>query len=257
MPEPTSTTLSGPDGPVPQRTLTSLRGPEGPRGELAKAIPRRPRVSWWLGIVFAFAFAVLVTPSLTADRWLGSLGAGAVKDKHVASLTVRVPPIAGFDTQDHQLHLGDGGILIARGHQANAEDERNAKALADASPQGVLPYVALFLLTLVLAAIFTHHMRRSTRGRLVRVQIVSLVGIAILAALVKVMLLMTAISVLVVPVALLAMLPTLALDRITGLATGILAALVVALLGPFDLGVAILMLVQAAVAGSFGQQNRW
>jgi putative nucleotidyltransferase with HDIG domain len=249
MPESTSTTLSGPDGPVPQRTLTSLRGPEGPRGELAKAIPRRPRVSWWLGIVFAFVFTVLVTPSLTADRWLGSLGAGTVKAKTVASLTVRVPPMAGFDTPDHQLHIGDGGILIARGHEASAEDERNAKALAEASPSGALPYVALFLLTFVLAAIFTHHMRRSVRGRLVRVQIVSLVAIAILAALVKIMLLMTAISVLVVPVALLAMLPTLALDRITGLATGILAALVVALLGPFDVGVAIVMLVQAAVAG--------
>ena len=249
MPAPTTTTLSGPDGPVPQRTLTSLRGPEtaGPRGELAKAIPRRPRVSWWLGIVFAFAFAVLVTPALTADRWLASLGASAVNDKHVASVTVRVPAFAGFDTEDR--HIGNGGILIARGQVATAEDERNAKALADTSPQGALPYVALFLLTFVLAAIFTHHMRRSTRGRLVRVQVVSLVTIAILAALVKIMLLMTALSVLVVPVALLAMLPTLALDRITGLATGVLAAIVVALLGPFDVGVAILMLVQAAAAG--------
>ncbi len=253
MPESTSTTLSGPDGPVPQRTLTSLRAPEGgnatnhPRGDLAKAIPRRPRVSWWLGILFAFGFAVLVTPSLTADRWLGALGAGAVKDQHVAALTVRVPAISGFDTEDR--HLGNGGILIARGQVASADDERNAKALADAAPHGVLPYVALFLLTFVLAAIFTHHMRRSTRGRLIRVQVVSLVTLAVLAVLVKVMLLMTAISVLVVPVALLAMLPTLALDRITGLATGILAALVVALLGPFDVGVAIIMLVQAAVAG--------
>lgn len=246
MPESSSTTLSGPDGPVPQRTLTSLHGP---RGELAKAIPRRPRVTWWLGLVFAFAFTVLVMPSLTANRWLESFGAGVVRDKHVASVTVRVPPIAGFDTPDHQLRLGDGGILIARGQVANAEDERNAKALADATPRGALPYVALFLLTCVLGAIFTHHMRRSTRGRLVRVQIVSLVAIALLAALVKIMLLTTAISVLVVPVALLAMLPTLALDRVTGLATGILAALVVALLGPFDVGVAIIMLVQAAVAG--------
>ncbi len=233
---------------MPQRSLSSLRAPtDGPRNELAKVIPRRPRVSWWLGVLLAFAFAVIVVPSLTADRWLGSLGAGAVKDKHVAALTVRVPAFAGFDTEDR--HLGSGGILIARGQLATAEDERNAKALADAYPHGVLRYVALFLLTFVLAAIFTHHMRRSTRGRLIRVQVVSLVTIAIAAVAVKMMLLMTTLSVLVVPVALLAMLPTLALDRITGLATGVLAALVIALLGPFDVGVAILMLVQAAVAG--------
>ena len=47
----------------------------------------------------------------------------------------------------------------------------------------------------------------------------------------------------------LAIVPTLALDRVVGLATGILAALVVALLGPFDVGVAIMLLVQAAAAG--------
>ena len=250
MAEESSSTLpGGVDGPVPQRTLSSLRAPtNAPRGELAKVIPRRPQVSWWLGMLLALAFALLVTPTITADRWFGALGAGAVRDKHVASLTVRVPALAGFETADH-VHIGHGGILIARGQEANADDERNAAALQAASPQGALPYVALFLLTFVLAAIFTHHMRRSTRGRLVRVQVVSLVTIAVLAIAVKTLLLMTSISMLVVPVALLSMIPTLALDRIVGLATGILAALVVALLGPFDVGLAILMLVQAAVAG--------
>ena len=53
---------------------------------------------------------------------------------------------------------------------------------------------------------------------------------------------------LVVPVALFAMVPTLVLDRIVGLATGTLAALVVSLLVPFDVGVAILLLVQAGAS---------
>lgn len=248
MAEGSSSTLSGPDGPVPQRSLSSLRAPtNGPRSELAKVIPRRPRVSWWLGMLFAFAFALLATPTITADRWLASLGAGAVKDKHIAAVTVRVPAFSGFDIEDR--HIGNGGILIARGQEANADDERNARALLEAAPHGVLPYVAMFLLAFVFAAIFTHHMRRSTRGRLVRVQVVSLVTLAMLAIAVKVMLLTTSISTLVVPVALLSMIPTLALDRIVGLATGVLGALLVALLGPFDVGVAILMLVQTAVAG--------
>jgi putative nucleotidyltransferase with HDIG domain len=239
----------GPDGPVPQRSLASLRAAtDGPRNELAKVIPRRPRVSWWLGVLFALGFAFVVTPTLTADRWMAALGAGVIKDKQVASLTIRVPAISGYTTPDGG-HIGNGGVLIARGEEANADDEHNAARIQEAAPRGALPYVALFLLTLVLAAIFTHHMRRSTRGRLVRVQIVSLVAIAILAIAVKVMLLMTSLSVLIVPVALFAMIPTLALDRVVGLATGILGALTVALLGPFDVGVAIILLVQAAVAG--------
>ena len=246
---PSSPTLSGPDGPVPQRSLTSLRAPtDEPRSELAKVIPRRPRVSWWLGLLLALGFALLVTPAITADRWLGALGAGEVVAKHTASLTIRVPTFSGFDTDDKR-HIGNGGILIARGHEATADDESNARAIQRSSPHGALPYVALFLLAFVLAAIFTHHMQRSTRGRLVRVQIVSLVTIVLVALAVKVMLLTTELSMLVVPVSILAIVPTLALDRIVGLATGVLAALVVALLGPFDVGVAILLLVQAAVAG--------
>ena len=61
----------GTQGPVPQRSLDSLRAPTNPdssRGALAKAIPRRARVTWWLGLLFAFAFAVLATPTITAER---------------------------------------------------------------------------------------------------------------------------------------------------------------------------------------------
>ncbi len=240
----------GPQGPVPQRSLTSLRAPthpDSPRGELAKTIPRRARVSWWLGLVFAFGFALLATTTITADRWLGALGAGEVISGKPASMTIRVPAMAGLNTAVGR--IGNGGVVIARGQIADADDERHARAIADAIPRGPLPYVAFFLLTFVLAAIFTHHMRRSTRGRLVRVQVFSLVAIVLVAILVKIMLLLTSLSMLVVPVAVLAIVPTVALDRIVGLATGILAALTVALLGPFDVGVAILLLVQAAVAG--------
>src|SRR5205085_1650409 len=84
---------------------------------------------------------------------------------------------------------------------------------------------AFFVLAFVFAAIFAHHMRRSTKGRLVRVQVVNLVTIAALAIAVKVVMLTTSVSILVVPVALLALVPTMVLDRVVGLATGILGAL--------------------------------
>jgi len=214
----------------------------------AKTIPRRPRVTWWIGIVFALMFAVLVTPAITAERWLSSVfDVGRIVKDRPASLTVRVPAFAGLETAEN--HLTGGGVLIARGELPDVDDAAVAESVAAIIPRGPLPYIAFFVLAFVFATIFTHHMQRSTRGRLVRVQVVGLVSIAMLAVAVKALLLTTAVSVLVVPVALLAMVPTMVLDRVVGLATGILAALVVSLLGPFDLGIAILMLVQASTAG--------
>ena len=218
----------------------------GPRAELAKQIPRRPRVTGLLGAVFAVVFAILVVPAITAERWLPAI-VGDLEPGLPAPLTVRVPPFAGADTAD--AHVGGGGIVIARGELPDPGQLDDARAVARAQPPGAVPYIAFLALLVVFGAIFAHHMRRSTLGRLVRVQLVSLVAIALFAWLVKTFLLGTALSVLVAPVAVFALVPTMVLDRIVGLATGVLAALIVALLGPFDVGVAILMLVQAATAG--------
>src|SRR4051812_26985014 len=130
----------GSDGPVPQRYLSSLRAPtDGPRNELAKVIPRRPRVSWWLGIVFAFGFVLLVAPTITADRWLAAMGVGEVHAKQPATMTIRVPVFRGYDTEDR--HIGKGGYVIARGQVANTDDAVNAASLRAAQPKGALPYV--------------------------------------------------------------------------------------------------------------------
>jgi putative nucleotidyltransferase with HDIG domain len=218
-----------------------------PRAELAKVIPRRPRVSFWLGMALALAFALIVTPAVTAERWLTTLGMGQITKGQPAPITLRVAPFSGKETRE--AHIGGGGVVIQRGMLATREQADNAAAVRAATPVGPLPYVAFFVLALVFAAIFTHHMRRSTKGRLVRVQVVNLVTIAALAIAVKVVMLTTSVSILVVPVALLALVPTMVLDRVVGLATGILGALVVSLLIPFDVSVAVLLLVQAATAG--------
>src|SRR5215510_12873153 len=198
--------------------------PDEPRAELATAIPRRPRVSWWLGIVLALGFAALVTPAITAERWLLRDGAGTVTEHRPAPFTVRAP-MTGYS----DLRVG-GGVVVARGEIATREEAALADAIAAATPRGPVLTLAFFALSFVLAALFTHHMRRSTKGRLVRVQIVSLAVIAVLTVAVKVVLLSTALSALVVPLAVLAMVPTMVLDRVVGLATGVLAALVVSLL---------------------------
>jgi membrane-associated HD superfamily phosphohydrolase len=201
-------------------------------------------VAWWLGVVLAVGFAALATPTITAERWLLRFHPGSVADKLPAPFTVRAPMLAGYE----QLRVR-GGVVVARGESVSRDQAAIADAIADAMPHGPVLYLAFFALSLVLAAIFTHHMRRSIKGRLIRVQVVSLAVVAVLAVAVKLVMLGTALSALVVPVAVLAMIPTMALDRTVGLATGVLAALVVSLQAPFDVGLAILLLVQAATAG--------
>jgi hypothetical protein len=229
------------DALPPAPTIDAL---QGPRADLARAIPRRPRVSWWLGIALAAAFAVLVMPAITADRWLGAAKIEAGKP---APFTVRVPPFAGYETALG--HTGGGGVLIAKGEVASRDTAWDAGELSAAQPHGATTYLAFLLLVGVLAGLFTHHTRRSIQGRLLRVQLVSLALIVATAVVVKVVMLMTSLSILVVPVAVFAMVPTLVLDRVVGLATGTLAALVVSFLVPFDVGVAVMLMVQAGAAG--------
>ncbi len=247
--------------PVPQRSLTSLRAPtdpDSPRGRLARVIARRPRVTPWLAIVLSLGFATTATAVITMDRWLGAIGIGDVVAGEPSPVTVRVPPFAGVTTADGR--LGPGGILLERGQLVTPADVATVEAVAASRPSGGTYALAMFGLMAALAAMCSHHMRRSTRGRLVRVQVFSLLAVLVVALVTKVVLVTSTLSILVVPVALLSMIPTLAIDRIVGLTTGILGALVISLLGPFDVGVTIVLLVQAAVAGvvvTEQMRSRW
>jgi hypothetical protein len=213
---------------------------------MRSVIPRRPRVTAWMGAVFAVAFALAVTPSVSADRWLRAMSAGQVVAGQLASITIRVPPFEGHDATAGS---PGGAIVIRRGEIATAAEAAAVRAIDADRPHGPAPYLALMALFACLGAVFSHHARRSNAGRLIRVQLVSLGLIALAAGCAEIALSMTAISSLALPVALFAMVPTLVLDRTVGLATGVLAALVFAFLTPFDVGVAIVLLCQASAAG--------
>ncbi len=221
---------------------------QGPRAALARVIPRRKRIGWLAVFGLSIGFAILVLPIATADRWFAAIGNAHVTAGERAPLTVRVPPFAGYETRSGHIG-GGGGVVIARGELASRDDAVNVAEVDDATPHGAEPYLAYLLLAGVFAGLFAHHTRRSNRGRLVRVQLVSLALVIVAAIAVKLLMLATAVSVLVVPVAVFALVPTLVLDRVVGLATGTLAALVMAMLVPFDVGVAIILLVQIATAG--------
>ena len=240
MPDTPSSSQSYP----PRRSRRRSDDPDGgSRSGLAKVIPRRPAVSWWLGIVLALGFAALVTPAITAEHWMLRFGPWSIVEHREAPFTVRAPM-----TGAGELRVG-GGVVVARGEIATRDEAALADEIASTTPAGTGLYLAFFALSFVLGALFAHHISRSTKGRLVRVQVVSLATIALLAVAVKIVLLSTALSALVVPIALLAMVPTMVLDRVVGLATGVLAALVISLQAPFDIGLALLLLVQTAAAG--------
>ncbi|MFT3699720.1 MAG: HDIG domain-containing protein [Kofleriaceae bacterium] len=213
----------------------------------APSAPRRPKVTWGLTIALAIGFALVVLPIVTADRWVGAI-AGRVVAGEPAPLTVRVPPFAGLDTPDGRI-AGGGGVVIARGDIATRDNVLMVAGIHEATTGGVAPYAVAFLALAAFGVLFSYHSRRSVLGRLVRVQIVNLALIAVLAAIVKIAMMVTPANVLIVPVVVLTLVPAFAIDRVTGLTAGILAALVTSLCVPFDAGIAVLLLVQVTVAG--------
>ncbi|HEY3804692.1 MAG TPA: HDIG domain-containing protein [Kofleriaceae bacterium] len=215
------------------------------RAELASAIRRRPRVTWWatLAIAAAFGLAAMLLATYGADE------ARDVREGDGAAFTLRVPPFTGAMTSLGRIGGDGGGVLIARGELASKADADMAHAVADTTPSGPSPWLAAFAIAALAAAAWSHVVRRSPRGRLVAVQLGSLALVVAACAIVKAAMLVTAISILATPVAVLAIVPVVALDRTVGIATGVLAAIAVALMAPFDAGAIAVLLVQAVIAG--------
>jgi putative nucleotidyltransferase with HDIG domain len=198
----------------------------------------RPRTGWATIVGAALLFALLVAPVATADRWFHRV-AGIAASGAAATHSVRVAT-----SGEHR-----GGVLVARGEVVTPAQAAALAAHRAGSPSLRSVGLATSAVLVALALFYGHHLRRSTRGRLRRVLLVNLGAIALLAVGVQVGLQLTTMSVLAVPVAVMALLPTLALDRVVGLATGALTAVVVAALGPFDVAIGAILLAQALIAG--------
>jgi putative nucleotidyltransferase with HDIG domain len=211
------------------------------RSKLRAAIPRRLKVGPLTAILLALGFAIAVTPVIRIDLWLTSAGSLDVKPGEPSPVTVRVPPFA-------EPAPGGGAIVIARGEIADAYAAHTVAVVRARTPHGVFGDLAYFAVVLTLTAIYTMQLRRSNRGRHLRTQVVLLGGLLVFAVGVKTLMLLTSISVLAMPVSLLALATAMALDREAGVATGVLASVVVGLLVPFDIGITVILLVQALTA---------
>ncbi len=221
-----------------------MQPPVPSRSRLADVIARRPRVNLFSGLLLSLVFALLVTPVVLAESWLLD---ARVEEGQPAPVTVRVRTFDGYD--DGAVVGRGGAVVVARGEVATADQAELAAAAQRDAPHGLAGLGAYFAVLFVLAAGVTHHLRRSNRGRLLRVQLVLLGTVAAGAMLTKSLLLLWPLSVMAVPVALGAVVPTLVFDRTVGLAGGVLSAVVMSLLVPFDVGVSAVLVVQA-VAGA-------
>ncbi len=244
---------AGATGPTTAPTL-AMAGAPAPAGANAAAaaaarqrlravIQPRPRATALWSVLLALAFALVVSATLVADRAADV----TVAPGQPVPVTVRVPAFAGQQLGD--LVVAGGGVLAARGDVLSAEQAAAVTAVRAHQAPGLPSFVATFAILFGLAWVYSHHLRRSPHGRHLRVQVINLATLAVVAIAAKVLLVLTPLSVLIVPVALASIIPTVVLDRVVGLATGVLAALVLALLVPFDLGTVTVLLATTSLAG--------
>ena len=198
-------------------------------------IKGRPQSGPITGAVLSLVFAVLMTGIATADEYL--IWEGDIELGEAAPFTVRVPHFSGLRDDETGVTIGGGSVVVRRGdivdHDANIAVQTLQRQLPDRWTTWIAYAGGFFLLALL----YTSYLRRSSRGKLVRTQAVTLALVVTTCAAVQVLLLLTPMSVLLVPVAVIGILAVLAVDLFAGLATALVAAFSVGLVAPFDAGV--------------------
>ncbi len=222
--------------------------PNGERPRPTSIIRHRPRVSTELSVVVALVFAILATPIVMADQWVPALAGLEMTEGEPSPISVRIPQFSGHQDTTTPIGLEKGSLVVARGDEVTAADLALAESIRQDQPSGLLAWLAYLGGLFFLALLYTTQLRRSHKGRLLRTQTVTLALVLGIAAILKLVLMLSAVSVLLVPVAGAALLAAAVVDLAVGLATGLVAAVLVGFLVPFDLGTLTILAVQALVA---------
>lgn len=216
------------------------------RAKLAQVIRRRPRVAPVAAVVMSLLFALTGASVVMLDSLLIHSESVTFEEGETAPITLRVPHFTGLS--EHGIKLSGGAILIARGDTVDAVQAHAARALMHRTPGGLTAFAAYFSGLFLIGLLYTTHLRRSNRGRLLRTQAVTLLLLVGGALAFKLVLMLTPVSALIVPVAGAALVATLVVDVSAGLATALVASILVGMLVPFDLGVLGILGIHSSVA---------
>jgi putative nucleotidyltransferase with HDIG domain len=214
----------------------------------------RPKAGARLGFALSVLFAAFMLPVTTWDLW----ATNALDPAGHAVFTVRLPETGLWRETLLGTRFEHRRVLVGRGEAVPSADRQ----LIDAYETGRRPpsvglLVGLGLAYFLLGMIFTSYLRNfGYRGRRLRTQLVLLASMLIAALLYKVYLLVTPFSAEWLPVGTFAIAIAAHHDRQVAFAGTVALAFVVATLIPFDLGLAVIVLLQGFGAILFISRQR-
>lgn len=219
-------------------------------------IQGRPRAGTALGIAVSVLLALVLSPVLMVDRWIG----GDVAAGDIAPVTIRVPQLAVTPGPVSGGIVRGGAIVAERGQTLDPHTASLAATITARRPGGPVAWAVMAAICMVLGLLYTANLRRSHNGKLVRAHIITITCIAGFVILAKATLLLTPVSTMALPVAAVALGFALALDSPIGLSTALVAAIFAALCSPFDPGALAVLTVQGVAAVLVlptGRRRRW
>jgi putative nucleotidyltransferase with HDIG domain len=214
----------------------------------------RPKAGAWLGFALSVLFAGIMVPLGTLDLWSGP----AVDASGRAVFTVRLPEISLWHDTLVGTRIEHRRIVVARGEKVEAADKR----LVDAYEIGRRPpslglLLGLGIVYFMLGMLLTSYLRNfGYRGRRLRTQLTMLGSRVAAAALYKAYLLLTPYSAYWLPIGAFGIAVAVHHDRQVAFAGTIALSFLVGSLIPFDLGLAMVLLLQGFGAIMFLNRPR-
>ncbi|HXU69138.1 MAG TPA: HDIG domain-containing protein [Polyangia bacterium] len=202
----------------------------------------RPKAGAWLGFALSVLFAGIMVPLTTFDLWTGP----AVDASGRAVFTVRLPETSLWHDTLVGARIEHRRLVVARGEKIDPGDKR----LIDAYEVGRRPPSLGLLLGLgiayfMLGMLLTSYLRNfGYRGRRLRTQLTMLGCLIAAAALYKAYLLLTPFSAYWLPIGAFSISVAVHHDRQVAFAGTVALSFLVGSLIPFDLGLAMVLLLQ-------------
>jgi putative nucleotidyltransferase with HDIG domain len=216
----------------------------------------RPKAGAWLGFALSVLFAGVMMPLTTIDLWSGPTVDAAGR----AVFTVRLPETALWHDTLVGTRIEHRRIVVARGDKVDAGDKR----LIDAWEQGRRPpsvglLIGLGLAYFMLGMLLTSYLRNfGYRGRRLRTQLTMLGCLVAAAALYKAYMLLTPFATYWLPIGAFSIAVAVHHDRQVAFAGTVALSFLAGSLVPFDLGLAMVLLLQGFGSIMFlSQPRKW